>query len=135
MTTASMKAANGQQDLSKRGIGSRKRKHEIPISLDRLWPHGSDDCLDNLFLRKVEFTTFEMEDLLRSSCLDFIVLLSCTMTTSSSDSSELLHIESAKEGTGSVRGTTRRFNSSAVDIISFAFKSTDGADVSVQEDT
>ena len=121
MTTASMKAANGQQDLSKRGIGSRKRKHEIPISLDRLWPHGSDDCLDNLFLRKVEFTTFEMEDLLRSSCLDFIVLLSCTMTTSSSDSSdnenELLLTESAKEGTGSVRGTNRRFNSSAVDII------------------
>lgn len=130
MTTASMKAANGQQDLSKRGIGSRKRKHEIPISLDRLWPHGSDDCLDNLFLRKVEFTTFEMEDLLRSSCLDFIVLLSCTMTTSSSDSSD--NTESAKEGTGSVRGTTRRFNSSAVDIISFAAKSTDGADVSVQ---
>lgn len=118
MTTASMKAANGQQDLSKRGIGSRKRKHEIPISLDRLWPHGSDDCLDNLFLRKVEFTTFEMEDLLRSSCLDFIVLLSCcTMTTSSSDSSDNELLREAKEGTGSERGTTRRFNSSAVDII------------------
>lgn len=119
MTTASMKAANGQQDLSKRGIGRRNAKQVEPISFDRLCPHGSDDCLDNLFLIKVEFTTFEMEDLLRSSCLDFIVLLSCTMTTSSSDSSdnELLHIESAKEGTGSVRGTTRRFNSSAVDII------------------
>jgi hypothetical protein len=87
VTSASMNAAKGQQDLMKSGIGRRKRKQDTPIIVDLLCPQDNEDCLDNRFFKKVELATAEMDDLLRSSC------------TSSSLSDEKLHVDSVSEGT------------------------------------
>ena len=105
-----MNAANGQQDWTNNGIGRRKRKQLIPIIRDLLCPHGNEDCLDSLFFKKVELATSEMDDLLRSSCLNVVVV--CVLldrSASSSLSDEKLYIDSVREGT--------LFRNDSVDIL------------------
>ena len=96
MTAASMNAANGQQASSKNGIGMRKKKHDAPIIVDRRFPQGREDFLDNLFLSNVTWTNSEMDDLLRINCIDFSKI---DVLPSSPLSDEKLHVDSARDGT------------------------------------